>query len=123
MPIVHISIFVRAFAVFVFAALFYGCTSSSSLPRKPAVGDCLAIKALDSQLECLAPLLRAAVAAGNVSNLVSELAAAKANGTIDDCHMIAHHLGHEAFAASGNLSRALEMGDVRCMKGYYHGVM
>jgi hypothetical protein len=123
MPVVHPSVFLRAFAVFAFAALLYGCTSPSSLPRKPALGDCLAIKALDLQLECLAPLLKAAVATSNVPNLVSELASAKINGTIDDCHMIAHHLGHEAFAASGNLSQALEMGDVRCMKGYYHGVM
>jgi len=116
-------VFVRMFSIMALAILIYGCTSSSSQPRKPALGDCLAIKSLDPQLECLAPLLRSAVAASNVSGFVSELASAKSKGTIDDCHMIAHHLGHEAFAASGNLAQALEMGDVRCMKGYYHGVM
>jgi hypothetical protein len=109
--------------VVILALLVYGCSSSSSPSQKTVLKDCLAIESLDSQLKCLAPLLRTAVATSTVTNLVSDLASAKAKGTIDDCHMIAHHLGHEAFGASGNLARALEMGDVRCMKGYYHGVM
>lgn len=37
--------------------------------------------------------------------------------------MLAHHVGHEAYDAVGNLTLALELGDARCVKGYYHGVI
>src|SRR5262249_25594939 len=113
----------RMVAVVIFAILIHGCTSSSSPPSKTSLKDCLTVKSLDSQLDCLTPQIRAAATSGNVSDFVSELSSAKAKGISDDCHMIAHHLGHEAYAASGNLAKVLEMGDVRCMKGYYHGVM
>lgn len=40
----------------------------------------------------------------------------------NQCHQLAHVIGHEGYAKYGSLAKAYTMGDSYCWSGYYHGV-
>lgn len=100
-----------------------GCAAPSAAPPRASVESCLGLEEFGEQLDCLAPVLERAVIERRVVQVFDELSQAQRDGRLDDCHMIAHHLGHEAYDFLGNLSLALQSGDARCVKAYYHGVM
>jgi len=72
---------------------------------------------------CLRPTFRRAAAAGRVAETLDELEAAVRRGDLDDCHALAHELGHLVVARVRNVARALGAGGTQCSDGYQHGVV
>lgn len=118
----------RAILAFVVLSVtLAGCTGLGT-PREPTAAvveptleACFAATEPAALFACAQPYLEAA--AREPRALLVKLADARANGTIDDCHMLAHHLGHEAFDAHGDVVETLRAGSAACFKGYYHGVV
>ena len=48
---------------------------------------------------------------------------AKSAFVVDQCHQLAHAIGHGAAELYPTISEAFANGDMFCWSGYYHGVM
>lgn len=102
--------------------LLAGCAGPTAVTRD-TLEECVALPDASAQLACAEPLFAQASARGGVREALDALDGARRNGTLAHCHMLAHHLGHAAYETLANLSTALKLGDPRCVKGYYHGVL
>lgn len=84
---------------------------------------CAGLSPPSERANCLEPYLQQAVRAGNTGAALARLEELFQSGVFDDCHMLAHQLGHITYAVGGNLSQAMRAGDARCAGGYLHGVI
>lgn len=110
-----------AAAVFLSLAYFIGWRLPGLTPALPQ--QCLSERHLMNQARCFEPYLQASVKAARIQEAIGTLASLIHEGKLDDCHMLAHHLGHLAYPAHGDVARAIRAGDKRCGNGYYHGVV
>ncbi len=85
--------------------------------------ECLQAQSLSDHVECLKPAMQTATNNGNIKTALSSLSDAFLAGKLDDCHALAHELGHVAFARTTNVTVALSAGNALCTNGYYHGVV
>ncbi len=107
------------------AALLAGCAASPTDPRLAALAECVVLDSTAAQLACLEPLFEEALAADDQRGFLLQLHSLDVDGTIDDCHIFAHHFGHAAFHYEyrHDLTRTFLLGEGVCSNGYYHGVV
>lgn len=84
--------------------------------------DCVRLSTHAEQARCLQVRASAARPANTRAALraLTELVRA---GALDDCHPLAHDLGHARLEARGNFIASMREGDASCLQGYYHGVV
>lgn len=88
------------------------------------VTDCARLQRHTEQSGCLAALSGDLYRRpGGAREVLRALAGLVQSGVIDDCHRLAHDLGHVAFETGGELLVVMREGDASCLKGYYHGVV
>jgi len=89
--------------------------------RQPEFAACVQLSTHAEQTRCLAPYVHDAVRSGSTRPMLRALETLVRDGSIDDCHRLAHDIGHAAFEFHGRLSTALHEGGPACLNGYYHG--
>jgi hypothetical protein len=89
----------------------------------PTPADCIRLATHAERARCLDPYFRDAARSGRTREALGRLADLVRAGTLDDCHHLAHDLGHVGFETQGNLAAAIRAGDADCLNGYYHGVV
>ena len=90
---------------------------------QPIPAECVRMATHAEQARCLNPYFHDAVRSGRTRVALGQLADLVRAGTLDDCHHLAHDLGHVGFETQGNLATALRAGGADCLNGYYHGVV
>lgn len=76
---------------------------------------------IEDRRTCLAPYFQSIVESASVSQALSIAKDLRQDGYIDDCHFIAHDIGHFAYEKEGDLGRALGSCTNSCVSGCYHG--
>lgn len=89
----------------------------------PTPAECVRLATHAEQARCLDPYFHDAVRSGRTREALGQLADLVRAGSLDDCHHLAHDLGHVEFDIHGNLPAAIRAGGADCLNGYYHGVV
>lgn len=99
-----------------------GLAGWSTLPPRltPEELSCLESPLASALSICIAPFLQQN--AGRPGPYLEALQALVNEGTIADCHELAHELGHISYAFFDDLESALAAGNHLCLDGYTHGV-
>ena|GEM_PF-3740686 len=85
--------------------------------------DCVKRGTDTEQTRCLKRYSHDAARSGKTRAALHTLTKFVRTGMLDDCHHLAHDLGHAEFEIQGNFISAIRAGDASCLKGYYHGVV
>ncbi|MHB8604904.1 MAG: hypothetical protein ACYDCK_06570 [Thermoplasmatota archaeon] len=116
---------VAAFLVAGGVLAFVATRGASSLLNTGSV-DVEACARLDPPSEaarCLDPFFRAAAQKDDAAAALSTIDGLFKRGALDDCHMLAHALGHVAFDTAHDFVAAMAEGSGACNGGYWHGVV
>ena len=117
----------RPLALALLALVLGGCLAPAHDPHETAgrgfPDSCLDHKAWMHVMDCVEPYYREQARNEGIRMAMDWTWSSMLNGSIDDCHMLAHHLGMIAFEELGNALDTVRSGDHRCLRGYVHGVI
>lgn len=100
------------------------CSAPAEPDPWPPPPECLEIEGASMRRQCLEPHLQALAREESAEYAVCQAARLQANGTIDDCHLLAHAIGETNLEIEhGDAGAALATCGGGCIEGCMHGVM
>jgi hypothetical protein len=104
-----------------------GCVAQPHAPvddgRSPPPQACLDLPTTSERATCLVPYFEQLTVDESAGFAVCRAATLQLDGTIDDCHGLAHVVGAANYAQSDNAGEALATCGTGCIEGCLHGVM
>ncbi len=91
--------------------------------RHPPPTQCLDLPTASERASCLRPYFETLVELESPRYAVCRAATLQEDGTLDDCHAIAHEIGATAYRLTGDAGEALAACGDGCIEGCLHGVM
>ncbi len=79
----------------------------------------------DIQSACLLRYFEAELRSSGPAHALAILAAnqSRSDSIVVQCHQIAHELGRQSIAVTGDVAKAFEQGTAVCSSGYFHGIV
>ena len=91
--------------------------------RRPPPPACLDLPTTSERAACLEPYFEELTELESPRFAVCRAATLQEDGTLDDCHAIAHEIGATAYRLAGDAGKAFAACGPGCIEGCLHGVM